>query len=73
MLDLADKIARKPLFALKLAKEAVNAAEDGQGRVSAMQTAFALHQLCHSHNFRVHGMAIDPSFLETDAGKSVRR
>lgn len=59
-LALASRIAQKPLFALKLAKEAVNAAEDAQGRVSAMQTAFALHQLGHSHNMQVHGMPIDP-------------
>ncbi|MDP1632684.1 MAG: enoyl-CoA hydratase [Caulobacter sp.] len=59
-LDLASRIAEKPLFALKLAKEAVNAAEDAQGRISAMQTAFALHQLGHSHNMQVHGMPIDP-------------
>jgi len=38
-----------------------------------MQTAFALHQLCHSHNLQLHGMPIDPSFLETDAGNAVRR
>ena len=44
-LELALRIAAKPLFALKLAKEAVNAAQDGQGRVSALQTSFALHQL----------------------------
>lgn len=60
-LALAEKIAAKPLFALKLAKEAVNAAQDAQGRSSAMQTAFALHQLAHSHNMQVHGMLIDPS------------
>ncbi len=60
-LALAEKIAAKPLFALKLAKEAVNAAQDAQGRTSAMQTAFALHQLAHSHNMQVHGMLIDPS------------
>ena len=59
-LELASKIAAKPLFALKLAKEAVNAAEDAQGRLSAMQTAFALHQLGHSHNMQVHGLPIDP-------------
>ena len=59
-LDLASRIAQKPLFALKLAKEAVNAAEDAQGRISAMQTAFAIHQLSHSHNMQVHGMPIDP-------------
>ncbi|MCF8534491.1 MAG: enoyl-CoA hydratase [Reyranella sp.] len=59
-LDLARRIAQKPLFALKLAKEAVNAAEDAQGRMSAMQTAFAIHQLSHSHNMQVHGLPIDP-------------
>jgi enoyl-CoA hydratase len=59
-LELANRIAQKPLFALKLAKEAVNAAQDAQGRNSAMQTAFALHQLAHSHNMQVHGMLVDP-------------
>jgi enoyl-CoA hydratase len=59
-LDLAQRIAQKPLFALKLAKEAVNAAQDAQGRVPAMQTAFALHQLGHSHNMQLHGLPIDP-------------
>lgn len=59
-LDLATRIAKKPLFALKLAKESVNAMEDAQGRISAMQTAFAYHQLGHSHNMQVHGMPIDP-------------
>jgi enoyl-CoA hydratase len=62
-INLAQKIAQKPLFALKLAKEAVNAAQDAQGRTQAMQTAFALHQLAHSHNMLVHGMLIDPSGL----------
>jgi len=63
-LALAQRIAAKPMFALKLAKEAVNAAEDAQGRVGAMGTAFALHQLAHSHNMQVHGMAVDPSGLQ---------
>ena len=63
-LDLACRIATKPMFALKLAKEAVNAAEDAQGRVGAMQTAFALHQLAHSHNMQVHGMPVDPAGLQ---------
>jgi len=63
-LDLATRIASKPMFALRLAKEAVNAAEDAQGRVNAMQTAFALHQLAHSHNMQVHGMPIDPGGLQ---------
>lgn len=60
-LALAERIAKKPAFALKLAKEAVNAAEDAAGRKSAMDVAFALHQLAHSHNMQVHGMMIDPT------------
>jgi len=69
-LALAEKIAAKPLFALKLAKEAVNAAQDAQGRTSAMQTSFALHQLAHSHNMQVHGMMIDPSGISPAVKKS---
>jgi len=61
---LASRIAAKPMFALRMAKEAVNAAEDAQGRVGAMQTAFALHQLAHSHNMQVHGMPVDPGGLQ---------
>jgi enoyl-CoA hydratase len=63
-LALAIRIAAKPMFALRMAKEAVNAAEDAQGRVGAMQTAFALHQLAHSHNMQVHGMPVDPGGLQ---------
>lgn len=63
-LDLASRIASKPLFALKLAKESVNAMEDAQGRHVAMQAAFAFHQLGHSHNMQVHGMPIDPRGAE---------
>jgi enoyl-CoA hydratase len=62
-LALAERIARKPAFVLKLAKEAVNAAQDAQGRVNAMQTSFALHQLSHAHNVDLYGIPIDPSGL----------
>jgi enoyl-CoA hydratase len=61
-LGLAERIAQRPLFALKLTKEAINAAQDNQGRIQALQTSFALHQLCHSHNMQVHGMPVDPTF-----------
>ena len=63
-MELANRIAAKPLFALKLAKEAVNTAQDAQGRTPAMQNAFALHQLCHTHNFMVHGFLIDPTTVQ---------
>ena len=71
-LELAAKIAQKPLFALKLAKEAVNTAQDNQGRVNAMQASFALHQLCHSHNQQRYGILIDPAFLDSSYGKAVK-
>jgi enoyl-CoA hydratase len=61
-LALASRIAEQPLFALKLAKESVNTAQDNQGRVNAMQTSFALHQLGHSHNVQTWGSRLHPSF-----------
>ncbi|AHH19832.1 putative enoyl-CoA hydratase [Nocardia nova SH22a] len=61
-LELAERIARMPLFALKLTKESINAAQDAQGRPQAMQTSFALHQLAHTHNRVRFGDLIDPNF-----------
>lgn len=61
--ELAKQIASMPSFALKLAKEAVNQTLDAQGQWTAMQAAFALHQLSHSHNERRFGSKIDPSGL----------
>jgi enoyl-CoA hydratase len=61
-LEMAKTIARKPMFALKLAKEAVNKAQDAQGRTTAQETAFAYHQLAHAHNYRLFGQPIDTSF-----------
>lgn len=69
-LALARKIASKPSFALKLAKEAVNTAQDAQGRRVAMQTSFALHQLSHAHNFDQFGMLVDPSGIMSGNLKS---
>lgn len=57
-LGMASVIAAKPRFALKMAKEAINAAHDAMGRPQAMGTIFALHQLCHSHNMQVYGLPI---------------
>ncbi|MFC4669663.1 enoyl-CoA hydratase [Seohaeicola nanhaiensis] len=63
-LEMARKIARMPMLALKLAKEAVNNAQDAQGRVQAMRTAFALHQLTHAQNEQVFGMLVDPTLMK---------
>ena len=61
VLELASLIATRPLFALRLAKQAVNAAEDAAGRREGIEAAFGLHQLAHSHNLAVHGQPVDPS------------
>jgi enoyl-CoA hydratase len=66
-LGIATEIARKPLLALKLAKEAVNAAQDAAGRSTVMQSAFGHHQLTHAHNMLDHGMLMDPSNLPLKA------
>lgn len=60
-LSMAKKIAEKPLFALKLAKRAVNQTLDTMGQQEAIDAVFGLHQLCHSHNERLYGDPVDPS------------
>ena len=61
VLGMARKIAAKPAFALKLAKEAINKTLDLQGQANAIDAAFSLHHLCHSQNFRVFGWGMDPT------------
>jgi enoyl-CoA hydratase len=67
VLDMAKKIAGKPAFALKLAKEAVNKTMDIQGQQNAIDQAFTLHHLCHQQNFRVFGYGMDTSNLPSMA------
>jgi enoyl-CoA hydratase len=62
-LALAQRIAAKPMFALKLAKEAVNRSLDIMGQASAIDQAFALHQVCHAHNQLRFGLPVDPAGL----------
>lgn len=58
-LDLAKRIADKDRFALKLAKESINNAQDAMGRKQAMNFGFALHQVAHLHHMLVNGFPID--------------
>lgn len=69
-IEMARKITTKSLFALKLTKEAVNVAEDAQGRVQAMQTSFALHQLAHTHWLKLYDTLLDPSGLPPETAKA---
>lgn len=57
-LSLASEIAEQPRFALALAKQAVNGAEDAMGVRAAEDQGFALHQLGHAHSLLTEGHAI---------------
>lgn len=70
-LQLAEVIAGKQLFALKTTKEALNSAQDQMGRKQAMNTAFALHQLCHAHNMLRYDFPIDYSQLHPKVRKTI--
>jgi enoyl-CoA hydratase/carnithine racemase len=59
-LDLACRIAQRPSFALKLAKESVNQALEAQGQLTALKAAFSMQHLAHAHNRVRFGVAIDP-------------
>ena len=63
VLKLAERIAAKPSFALKLTKKAINGAQDAQGRELAMQNAFHLHQLAHTHWLKLYDFLLDPTGL----------
>lgn len=62
-LQMAQTIAQRPGFALKLAKESVNQALEAQGQYTAMKAAFSLQHLGHANNRLRFGMPIDPSGL----------
>ncbi|WP_199434109.1 enoyl-CoA hydratase [Qaidamihabitans albus] len=59
-LELAERIARRPPFGLRLAKRAVNQSLDLQGQRSAVESAFGLHHVAHAHNRELHGQLVDP-------------
>ena len=70
-LEMARKIKSKSRFALKLTKKAINAAQDAQGREVAMQNAFHLHQIAHTHWLKLHDLLIDPTGLPEATRKAL--
>jgi enoyl-CoA hydratase len=60
-LELARRIAEKPSFALKLAKESVNQTLEAQGQWTALRAAFSLQHLAHAHNRLRFDSLVDPS------------
>lgn len=58
--EMAAHIAKRPMFGLTLAKQSVNNALDAMGMYTALQSAFGLHHVGHSHNRLKHGGLVDP-------------
>lgn len=67
---LAQRIAKKSGFALKLAKQVINEIEDIQGRKQGMNIAFAKHQIAHAHYMNKFDLVLDPSNLPAVAAKN---
>jgi enoyl-CoA hydratase len=59
-LALAARIAKKPSFALKLAKESVNQTLEAQGQYTAFRAAFSIQHLAHAHNRAKYGIPVEP-------------
>lgn len=64
-LALATRIAARPAMGLRLAKMAVNQAQDSQGLQTAVNAAMALHHLGHANNQERFGAIVDPSGVDT--------
>jgi enoyl-CoA hydratase len=62
-LALAVQIAANNPFTMRLAKEAVNKAQDLMGRKDAMDAAFSLHQIGHMQCMLTQGFPVDASRL----------
>ena len=59
-LSLASRIAKRPSFALKLAKESVNQTLEAQGQFTALRSAFTIQHLAHAHNRAKYGVPTEP-------------
>ena len=63
-LEMAAHIAKRPMFGLTLAKQSVNNALDAMGQYTALQSAFGLHHVGHSHNRLKFDSLVDPSGIK---------
>lgn len=76
-LDLANTIAARNPFTMKLVKQAINFAQDQMGRKPAMDHTFQLHQIGHMQALLVNGVPIDldslPPVLRANIEKTIRR
>lgn len=59
VLELAGKIAARPAFGLRLAKESINRTLDAQGQSVLLESALGLHNLGHANNLAAQGSLVD--------------
>ncbi len=60
-LDMAQRIAKRPMMGLKLAKQSVNQTQDAQGFWTSIQSAMSLQQLGHANARAVYdGTPVNP-------------
>jgi enoyl-CoA hydratase len=59
-MSMAGRMALRPSFALKLAKESVNQTLEAQGQWTALRSAFSIQHLAHAHNRVKFGIPVDP-------------
>ena len=70
-LKFARNLADKPSFALKLGKDAINAAFSAQGFDNIQRAAFNAHHLAHTHyRLSQDGAMIDVEFMKRFMAKS---
>jgi enoyl-CoA hydratase len=60
VMAMAGRMAKRPSFALKLAKESVNQTLEAQGQWTALRSAFSIQHLAHAHNRVRFGIPVDP-------------
>lgn len=65
-LEYARRIAARPTMTALMIKESVNQTQDIQGHYNALQAAFSLHQLNHSHWAEIYGGRV--AHAEADEG-----
>jgi len=62
-LELAESIAGRNPFTMKLVKQAMNFAQDQMGRKAAMDFGFHLHQMGHMQAMLTNGVPVDVDSL----------
>lgn len=57
-MQMGERLAERPRFALALTKQALNLVDDLKGKRNAMEGVFAMHHLAHAYNSAVHGAPV---------------